>query len=472
MVSEIEPVSPLRPDLREARRRRLAIVVLAAALALDAGGVAVVNAALPAIGQDLGIDNADLQWTMTSYAVTFAGFLLFGGRAADVLGRRRVFILGVGLFTAATVLAAAAPTAGILMLARALQGVGAALSGPASLALVTEMFPEGAARNRALAVYTSVGASSFSAGVVIGGVLTDFFSWRAVFVFNLIIGIGVLMAVRPVIPRSEGNREPLDIVGATIVTSGLLLAVFGLSRAGHAGWDDMWTLSSLVISAVLLSAFVIWEVRTANPLLDLAIFRKATVSAATVAAVAFFTAVLAVLFFAPLYLQGLLGYSPLQSGLAILPMGVVVVLSSTMAGRVMDRVGLRRLLITGLLLIAAGVALWALTPLGGSYWAHVLPAVVVMSIGQGIAFAGMTAASLTGVPQGEHGVAGGLNVTAQQLGGSVGVAALVTFAASVGSTETPVSTLAGYHAAYYAAVVLLLVSSGGIAALLRRTRAS
>lgn len=470
MVSEIEPASPVMPILHEDRRRKLAIVVLAAALALDAGGVAVVNAALPAIGHDLGIENADLQWTMTSYAVTFAGFLLFGGRAADVLGRRRVFIMGVGLFTVATVLAAAAPAAEILMVARALQGVGAALSGPASLALVTEMFPEGSARNRALAVYTSVGASSFSAGVVVGGVLTDFFSWRAVFVFNLIIGVGVLVAVRSVIPCSRRNRESLDVVGATIVTSGLLLAVFGLSRAGHEGWGDMWTLSSLIISVVLLSAFVTWESRTANPLLDLAIFRRATVSAAAVAAVAFFTAVLAVLFFAPLYLQGLLGYTPLQSGLAILPMGVVVVVSSTIAGRVMVRVGQRRLLITGLLLIAAGVALWALAPLDGRYWLHVLPAVVVMSIGQGTAFAGMTAASLTGVPQGEHGVAGGLNVTAQQLGGSVGVAALVTLAASAGTTVTPESTLAGYHAAYFAAVVVLLLSAAGIAVLLRGTR--
>ncbi|MCE7007192.1 MFS transporter [Kibdelosporangium philippinense] len=448
--------------------RWLAVVVLAAALALDAGGVAVVNAALPVIGQELGIDSSGLQWTMTSYAVTFAGFLLFGGRAADVLGRRRVFALGVGLFTLATVLAAVAPTAAVLMVARALQGVGAALSGPASLALLTEMFPEGPQRNKALAVYTSVGASSFSAGVVIGGVLTDLFSWRAVFVFNVVIGLAVLLMVKSVLPQGNRTRQPLDTVGAAAVTGGLLLAVFGFSQAHHAGWTSVSTYGSLVLSVVLLVGFVLWERRVANPLLSLGIFRIRTVTAATVAAVTFFTAVLGVLFFAPLYLQGMLGYTPLQSGLAILPMGMIVVVSSNIAGRMMARVGQRPLLLLGLFLIAAGLGLWALTPLEGSYWLHVFPAVATMSVGQGVAFAGLTAASLTGVAQHEHGVAGGLNVTAQQLGGSVGVAALVTLAASAGSPGTAAGVLGGYHVAYLAAVGVLLVGIAVIAVLLRR----
>ncbi|SDC90819.1 MFS transporter [Actinokineospora iranica] len=472
MSTDIAPAGTVPPTDREDKPRWLAVIVLAAALALDAGGVAVVNAALPVIGADLGIASADLQWTMTSYAVTFAGFLLFGGRAADVLGRRTVFAIGVGLFTLATVMAALAPVVWVLMVARALQGVGAALSGPASLALLTELFPEGHRRNRALAVYTAVGASSFSAGVVIGGVLTDLFSWRAVFVFNVLIGLVVLAAIRSVLPGGRGSRQPLDAVGATAVTGGLLLAVFGLSRAGHEGWADPLTLGSLAVSVALLAGFVFWELRAPNPLLSLSIFRKPTVSAATVAAVVFFTAVLAVLFFAPLYLQGLLGYTPLQSGLAILPMGVIVVVSSNIAGRVMARVGQRPLMITGLLLIGAGVGLWALTPLAGQYWAHVFPAVVVMSVGQGVAFAGLTAASLTGVPQDEHGVAGGLNVTAQQLGGSVGVAALVTLSASVSVAGTPEAVLAGYHTAYLAAVALLLVGVVAIAVLLRGARRS
>ncbi|ONI85739.1 MFS transporter [Saccharothrix sp. ALI-22-I] len=448
----------------------LAVIVLAAALALDTSSVAVVNAALPVIGQDLGIGSNGLQWTMTSYAVTFAGFLLFGGRAADVLGRRRVFTFGVGLFTVATIVAAIAPEAEVLMVARALQGVGAALSGPASLALLTELFPEGPRRNKALAVYTSVGASSFSAGVVIGGVLTDLFSWRAVFVFNVIIGIAVLGAIKSVLPASRRKPEKLDIVGATSVTGGLLLAVLGLSQASHSSWTDPLTLGPLALSVILLVGFVFWERRAANPLLQLSIFRVPSVSAATIAAVVFFTAVLGVLFFAPLYLQGLLGYTPLQSGLAILPMGITVVVSANIAGRVMAKVGQRPLLITGLLLIAGGVGLWALTPLDGNYWLHVFPAVLVMSVGQGVAFAGLTAASLTGVPQHEHGVAGGLNVTAQQLGGSVGVAALVTLAATVTTTGEPQDVLSGYHTAYLASIGAIVVGIAFIIALMRGTR--
>ncbi|MFC6092808.1 MFS transporter [Saccharothrix lopnurensis] len=472
MSTHVDPVDTTTRKPEPDNPRWLAVVVLAAALALDTSSVAVVNAALPVIGRELNIGSTGLQWAMTSYAVTFAGFLLFGGRAADVLGRRRVFTIGVGLFTAATVVAAVAPAAEVLMVARALQGVGAALSGPASLALLTELFPEGPRRNRALAVYTSVGASSFSAGVVIGGVLTDLFSWRAVFVFNLLIGAAVLLAVRSVLPAGRRKPEKLDVGGAGAVTGGLLLAVLGLSQAGHSGWTDPLTVAPLVLAAVLLVGFVRWERRVANPLLRLGIFRIPAVSAATVAAVAFFTAVLAVLFFAPLYLQGLLGYTPMQSGLAILPMGVTVVVSSNIAGRVMARTGQRPLLITGLLLIAAGVGLWAVTPLDGAYWPHVFPAVFVMSIGQGVAFAGLTAASLTGVPQHEHGVAGGLNVTAQQLGGSVGVAALVTLAATVSTSGEPADVLAGYHAAYLAAIAVIVVGVAVIAVLLRGARRS
>ena len=469
MSTHVDPVDTGIPK-SDAGPGWLAVIVLAAALALDTSSVAVVNAALPVIGEDLGIGSTGLQWTMTSYAVTFAGFLLFGGRAADVLGRRLVFTAGVALFTAATVAAAVAPAAEVLMIARALQGVGAALSGPASLALLTELFPEGPRRFKALAVYTSVGASSFSAGVVIGGVLTDLFSWRAVFVFNVVIGVAVLVAIKSVLPAGRRKPEKLDLAGAASVTGGLLLAVLGLSQAGHAGWTDPLAVGQLALSVVLLVGFVLWERRAENPLLSLSIFRVPTVSAATIAAVVFFTAVLAVLFFAPLYLQGLLGYTPMQSGLSILPMGITVVLSANVAGRVMAKVGQRALLITGLLLIAAGVGLWALTPLDGDYWLHVFPAVLVMSVGQGVAFAGLTAASLTGVPQHQHGVAGGLNVTAQQLGGSVGVAALVTLAATVTTSADPQDVLSGYHTAYLASIAAIVVGIAFITALMRGTR--
>ncbi|MBT2207782.1 MFS transporter [Actinomadura sp. NEAU-AAG7] len=455
-----------RDGERVGRRTWAALVVLAAGLAIDTGSVAVVNAALPVIGRELDMDDALLQWTITLYAAAFAGFLLFGGRAADVLGRRPVFALGIGVFTVCAAIAAAAPTAEVLVVARAGQGLGAALSGPASLALVTQLFPEGPLRDRALAVYTSVGASSFSGGLVLGGVLTDAFGWRAVFAVLTAIALAVLLAVRSLLPSGTRERQSMDPQGAVLATSGLVAAVYGVGNAATNGWADARTWAPIVVAVVLLIGFLLWERRTADPLLPLTIFHSTPVRRATLAAVAFFTPVLGLLFFAPLYLQGMLGYSPLESGLAIVPMGLIVMVSANVAGRVLARVGQRPLIVGGLLLIAFGVGvLWARTPLGGGYRADVLPGIAVMSVGQGLAFAALTAASLTDVPQARHGVAGALNVTSQQLGGSLGVAALVTVAHAAGSPGTPSGVLDGYHAAYVAGAAVAVLGALVIAVL-------
>jgi EmrB/QacA subfamily drug resistance transporter len=431
------------------RRQWAALVILAAALALDAGSVAVINPALPEIGRAFSMSEATLQWVVTSYAIAFAGFLLLGGRVADVLGRRRVFATGVGLFAVSAVVAATAPDTAVLIAARAGQGLGAALSGPASLALVTQLFPEGAMRNRALAIYTSVGASSFSTGLIIGGVLTSAFGWRSAFVLSTVIGAGVLCGVRSLLPASSRQSQSLDLVGAVAATAGLALAVYGVSRASTVGWAAPDVIATLAVAVFLLTVFVLWEGRAAHPMLPLSIFRSAPVRAATLCAVAFFTPLLGMLFFAPLYMEGLLRYSPLESGAAIVPMGVLVIISANIAGRLIAKVGQRPLIVVGLLLIAVGVGiLWARVPLHGDYWSDILPGVAVMSVGQGLAFAAMTAASMTGVPQSQHGVASGFNVTAQQIGGSIGVAALVTVAHSVTSGTSPADLLTGYHAAF------------------------
>lgn len=382
------------------RRHWAALVILAAALALDASSVAVINPALPQISHDLSMGEATLQWVMTSYAIAFAGFLLLGGRIADVLGRRRIFAVGVGLFAVSALVAAIAPDTPTLIAARAGQGLGAALSGPASLALVTQIFPEGSLRNRAFAIYTSVAASSFSTGLVLGGVLTSALGWRSVFALSVVIGGGVLMGVRVFLPASTRRQQPLDVPGAIGATAGLALAVYGVNRASMAGWAAPDVIATIIVAGLLLVAFVLWEWRARDAMLPLSIFRSGPVRAATLAAIAFFTPLLGMLFFAPLYLQGLLGYSPLESGAAIVPMGVLVIAAANIAGRIMSRVGQRPLIIAGLLLIAVGVGvLWAHVPLHGSYWAAVLPGVAVMSVGQGLAFAAMTAASMTGVPQ-------------------------------------------------------------------------
>lgn len=448
-------------------RRRWALVLLAGALALDTSGAAVVNAALPPIGHEYGIDSATLQWTMTAYSVAFAGFLLLGGRAADVLGRRRIFAAGVAVFAVASLGAALAPTVGVLVAARALQGVGAALSGPASLALLGEIFPAGPPRNRALAVYAATGASSFSAGLVVGGTLTDLLGWRSVFGVSVVAGVLILAGVRALLPAGRRQPRPLDIPGAVLVTLGMALLVYGMSEGSEAGWGSARVLTALVLAVAGLAGFVGWERRRTEPLLPLGIFRSPPVRAASVTGAVFYTGAGGLLFFAPLYAQGILGYSPFESALAVLPVGVVVAISSQLVGRLVSPATYKPLMAASLLLIGAGVTLWAGTPENGSYWVHMLPGLVVMSTGQGLGFGAMTAATLAGVPRHQHGVAGAVNVTAQQVGNSVGLAVLVAVSTGVrGAAANPAAQLAGFHAAYWVAGGIGLV--GGLAVLLTR----
>ena len=451
-------------------RPGLALLVLGGSIALDVSALALLNAALPLIGQDFGISTAVLQWTMTSYAVTFAGFLLFGGRAADVLGRRLMFGVGVALFAVAAFAGAFAPGVVVLIIARAVQGIGAALTGPAALALLTEVFPAGAGRDRAFAVFGSIGAASFSGGLIFGGVLTDLLSWRAVFVLSGVFGLVVLAVTKAALPPSVRHRHPLDLAGAALVTTGMVLTVFGIGRAPESGWSNPVTIGSLVAAGVLLAGFILREARATEPLLKLSIFRIPTVQAATLAAFLHYAAVIALLFFAPLYMQDVLGYSPLMSGLAVVPMGLTVIVSSTITGKLMPRYGTRPFLVYGMPLIAIGVLMWAFTPVNGSYLLHVLPGIVVMSIGQGTTFPALTAASLADVPQSQHGVAGAANVTTQQIGSSVGVTALVAVAAAF-TTPGLAGQLAGFHAAYIVAAAVVLIGTAGIALILRRPSA-
>jgi EmrB/QacA subfamily drug resistance transporter len=449
-------------------RRRWALALLAGALALDVSGVAVINAALPSIGAEYNIDGTTLQWTMTAYAITFAGFLLFGGRAADVLGRRKVFAVGIALFAVASLGAALAPNVGGLIAARALQGIGAALSGPASLALLSQIFPEGPQRHRALAVYAATGASSFSAGVVVGGILTDFLGWRSVFAFSVLAGVLVLSGVRALLPAGRRRHNSLDIPGAALVTLGIGLVVYGVSEGSAAGWGSAQVVVSLALAVTGLAAFVVWERRRAEPLLPLSIFRSSPVRAASLTGVVFYTGASGLLFFAPLYMQGILGYSAFESALAVVPIGIVVTISSQIAGRHMSPATYKPLMATSLLLIGTGIALWTGTPENGSYWTHMLPGIVVMSIGQGMGFGAMTAATLEGLPYHRHGVAGAVNVTAQQIGSSIGVAILVAVSTGVsgGGDPSPADQLSGFHAAYGVAGAIGLL--GALAILLTK----
>ncbi|MFE9023539.1 MFS transporter [Streptomyces sp. NPDC007808] len=436
----------------------LALVVLAGALALDVSGLGVLNAALPSVGARFDLDDTTLQWVMIAYAVTFAGFLLVGGRLADVLGRRRVFEFGIALFTVAALVGAVAPDIGVLLGARAVQGIGAALSGPAALALLTEVFEPGPARNRALGVYAAVGAASFSGGVLLGGVLTQFLGWRSVLWFSVVVGMAVLAATRAGLPGGVGRGGQLDLPGAVSGTAGLTLLVVGASTGGTLA------LSSLGLAVVFLLLFVVREHRTTDPVLPLDLFRVTSVRTASLAAFLQYMASVGMLFFAPLYLQGMLDYSPFESGLALVPMSAGVFLTANfVTGRLLTKYTPRMLMTVGLVLIGGGTALWMSTPPDGDYLLHVLPGMVISGIGQGLNFPAMTSAALTGVEPERHAVAGAVNVVAQQIGASIGVAVMVLIAA------TGDDQLTGYHLAYLAAGVGCALGALVIAMAGRRT---
>ncbi|WAL69488.1 MFS transporter [Amycolatopsis cynarae] len=436
---------------------RVALAVLTGSLGLDIGGLNVMNAALPAIGTRFSLDGTALQWVMTSYALGFAGFLLFGGRAADVFGRKPVFLAGIGLFAAAALAGALAPAQEVLIAARALQGLGAALSGPSALALIAEVFPAGPARARAFGAYAAVGAAAGSGGFVLGGVLTQALGWRSVLLLLAASG-AVLAALSPsALPPGVRVRQPLDLLGAAAVTGALVLAVFGVTRAGQAGWHDPAAIAPSAVALPLFAFFVRRERRVRHPLLPLALFRSAAVRAGGIAAFLNHTTAVGLQFFAPLYFQSVLGYSPVASGFAVLPLSATIFLVTTfLTGRLLARTGPWPLLIAGLALLGAGIALWAATGPRSGYATAMLPGLVVMGLGTGLVFPAMTAAALTGVEPARHGIAGAVNVTAQQIGASVGVAVLV----AVSATSTAV--LPGYHRAYLTAAGACLLAAVGL----------
>lgn len=439
-------------EVKPQHRPGLALGVLAGALALDVSGLGVLNAALPSIGTRFDLADTTLQWVMIAYAVTFAGFLLVGGRLADVFGRRRVFAVGVALFTVAALAGALAPDIAVLLGARAVQGIGAALSGPAALAMLTEVFPAGPARNRALSVYAAVGAASFSGGVLLGGVLTQLLGWRSVLWFSVLLGAAVLAVTRAGLPRGVGRGGRLDLPGAISGTLGLTLLVVGVSSSGTLAWI------AVCAAVAALTVFLVCEHRTADPVLPLGLFRISSVRAASLAAFLQYMGSVGMLFFAPLYLQGMLDYSPLESGLAMVPMSLAVFLTANYAtGRLLARYAPPTLMVVGLLLIGGGTALWMSTPQDGDYLLHVLPGLVVSGIGQGLNFPSMTSAALSGVPPHQHAVAGAVNVVAQQIGASVGVAVMVLVAA------TSTDDLTGYHLAYLAAGIACAFGAATIA---------
>lgn len=413
-----------------AARPGLILAVLCVAQFMLVLDISVTNVALVSIQGELGFVTADLAWIVTAYTLPFGSLLIFFGRVGDLFGRRRLFMIGLAVFSIASLACGLAQDPGQLLAARAVQGVGGAMLSPAALSLLTSNFEEGNSRNRALSVWGAIAAGGAAAGMIIGGVLTDTAGWRWVFLINVPIGLAILAVTRSIVSESRGTgKERLDVPGAFLITGAMVALVYGLTEVPGRGLVSPIVLGCLAASVVLLVTFVLVEKRSKAPLVDLSIFRNISVSGANLFSLFSSAVIVGQSFFLSLYFQQVLGWSPLETGLALVPTTVVVVGVAAVIPRVLTRVGVKVVLATAGLLLAAGMLLQARMPIGGSYLADVLPAIVVTGIGLGLGFVGSTIAATNGVPQRQQGLASGLLNTSQQLGGAVGLAALATVAA-------------------------------------------
>jgi EmrB/QacA subfamily drug resistance transporter len=394
--------------------------------------VAIVNVALPSIKSDLGFSQTNLQWVISGYAIMFGGALLLGGRLADLLGRRRLFVAGLSLFAVSSLLCGLAWSEDSLIGFRALQGLGGALLAPAALSLLITIFAEGRERNLALGIYGAASGSGAAAGVLLGGLLTSYLSWSWIFFINVPVGVTAI-ALTPLLlqeSRTPSARRHFDFPGAASVTAGLMLLVYATTRATSDGWGADTTLALLAGAVALVGAFVAIELRSPSPLLPLRIFRLRTLTAANAAMAIVGAVAFSEFFLLTLYLQDVLHYSAVESGLAFVGFALTVVVVSNVAQAVVGRLGVRPTLTAGLLLSSASVALLARLPVGGHYFWDLFPWFVLGGAGMGLSFVPVTIASLTGVERSDAGVASGLINTSRQIGGAIGVAATSAIAAT------------------------------------------
>jgi EmrB/QacA subfamily drug resistance transporter len=445
----------------------LAVTVLAQFMVIV--DVSVVNVALPSIKHDLHFSEANLQWVITAYSILFGGALLLGGRLADLLGRRRLFITGVVVFTIASLFSGLAWSEGSLIATRALQGIGGALLVPAALSIVVTTFPEGRGRNTALAVWGAASGVGGAVGVLLGGVLTTYLGWSWIFFVNLPVGVAILV-VSPLL-LSEGRaalvHRHFDVLGATTITAGLMALVYAITRAGRHGWSNGSTVGLLGAAVALVAAFIWIEARSRSPL-PLRIFRLRTLSAANVTMLVAGAAAFSQFFLLTLYLQEVLRYSAIQNGLAFLAITLTVVIASNLAQILTTRRGARPVLSSGLALTAVGAGLYAQMPANGHYFWDVFPGLVLSGVGLALSFVPAVIAGLTGVEHADAGVASGLINTSRQIGGSIGLAAVTTIAATASShyahahavpTFSNAALTCGFQIAFYSLAGLALAGA-------------
>jgi EmrB/QacA subfamily drug resistance transporter len=404
------------------------LAVVATAFFMTILDVSIVNVALPSIGRSLNFSRENLQWVITAYAIAFGGFLLLGGRAADLLGRRRVFIVGVTLFTIASLVCGLAQSEGMLIISRAVQGLGGAIISPAALSIVMTSFEEGPERNKALGIWGALGGSGAAVGVLAGGVLTKYLGWEWIFFVNVPVGALVLLLTPRIVPESrrEGSERNYDALGAVLVSGGLALLVYTISRAPDVGWATARTILLLVASVALLVAFLVNERRVSDPLMPFQIFRVRTVTGANVVGLLLGAVLFANFFLLTLYVQNVLGYSALKTGVTFVATAGTAVLAAGVAQALTTKVGPKPVIAVGLVLLAGGMIWYSQIPVHGSYASDLLPGYLMVGVGIAFAFVPVSIAALAGVAEREAGLASGLINTSQQIGGAIGVAVAST----------------------------------------------
>ena len=470
------------PHTDRQSNRWLILVIACLAQFMVVLDATVVNVALPSIQKGLHFSPSSLQWVVNAYTLIFGGFLLLGGRAGDLLGRKRLFVAGVALFSAASLLNGLAQTSGMLIVGRGLQGLGGALLSPAALSIITTTFTDQAERTKALGVWSAIAAGGGAVGLIMGGALTQLASWEWIFFVNVPVGVLTILATLRYVPESRADvkHRAFDVAGAITVTAGLVVLVYAIVKAQAYGWGSGRTIGLILLALVLLAGFVAIERRSVAPLVRLSIFRVKTLTVADIVLLLVASGLFGMFFFASLYVQEILGYSPLRAGLAFLPVTAGIAVGAGIAQVLIKRAGIRNVAVFGIVLATVGLVVLAGIPVHGTYAADLLPGLLPMSIGMGLTFVPITLMATGGVGENDAGLASGLFNTAQQVGGSLGLAILSTLAATRTTdllsdlhgpallAATNAAKVSGYRVAFIAAAVMLGAGAVIMAAMIRR----
>lgn len=457
--------------IEKVKNKGLALALLATAQFMVILDATIVNVALPAIQHSLGFASAsDLQWVVTAYALVFGGFLLLGGRLADLFGRRRMLLAGTAIFALASLLGGLAQGSTELIVFRALQGLGGALLSPAALSLVLTIFKEGPERNRALGIWSMVAGGGGAVGLVLGGVLTQYVDWRWTFFINVPIGLAVLLLARRFVPASlPTNKERVDVLGAVTITGSLMAAVYALAKAPDYGWGDARTIGIFAAAAVLMIAFIVNERLVKHPLIDLSIFKRRNVTAGTIIQVLLPAAMFSMFFYLSIYLQGILGYTPTETGIANIPFTLTIIVIAGVLSRQAAKINPKPFLIAAPILVAGGLLYLARLPIDSNYWIDLLPGIILMASGMAITFVLVTVMSTSGISHKESGLVSGLLNTSQQIGGALGLAVLSVISTQAtkdkmvefhgNMAQMPEALVHGFQEGFRAAVVFAIAAS-------------